>query len=725
MTPPYPTPPAPPAIHVLGGGALVRDCYLPALRALGWCDRVHVYDPGPAPETIWRADFPGLDWQVSDFRTAFATLRPEDWVFVALPNWLHAEACFGALERGAHVLCEKPLTLDLASAERLVERAAELGRTLAVGMVRRYAPAFRALRQALAQAWVGPIESIDVQDGGVFAWPAVSGAFFDPRCGGVLADMGVHYLDLLEALVGPLECLAYRDDARGGLEAAAELELRSADGIPVRLRLSRLHPLANRLRVRARAGVFDMRKDDFAAVYFRPHGEPALEAALRPLPAFTSGPWRSEFGALFIEQFAAFARHLGGAAMPDVVPAARALGTVGLIEHCYRRRTPCRIEAGVDHPLEAAPILITGASGFIGGRLVEHLVDAGWNAIRAPLRRHQTAAGLARFAAVERPLLRFDRDEDLRTMVAGRRYVVHLAYGQEDGFDVTETGTARLIDAAIAAGVEAVVVTSTAWVYGNGRPGPIDEDAGPCPVAGAYAEGKLRMEQWIRARAQNSGSTRLVILNPSCVYGPLGKTYTQLPLELARRGEFCWIDGGQGVANLCHVDHLVDALLRALAVPSAHGRGYLISDGHTTWRAFLSALLGPLAATLPDYRAEQLIAMNRERNRPPTWRELGRAFLLDSPFNAALRRTRWFPVLRRWVQRRPETLGQIRRARRLAAVTDDRTPPPAWLIELFGPMQSIYVCRRAERELGWRPRSTLEQGIAATAAWLRDLEDDI
>ena len=48
-------------------------------------------------------------------------------------------------------------------------------------------------------------------------------------------------------------------------------------------------------------------------------------------------------------------------------------------------------------------------------------------------------------------------------------------------------------------------------------------------------------------------------LLPSCVYGPGGTTFTELPAKLASEGSFAWISDGQGIANYVFVDNLIDA----------------------------------------------------------------------------------------------------------------------------------------------------------------------
>lgn len=73
-------------------------------------------------------------------------------VSVCTPTHLHARYAIAALERGAHVLCEKPVALKLADAYAMRDAAAEHGRELRIGFMRRFDPAFDQLLQLTARA---------------------------------------------------------------------------------------------------------------------------------------------------------------------------------------------------------------------------------------------------------------------------------------------------------------------------------------------------------------------------------------------------------------------------------------------------------------------------------------------------------------------------------------------------------------------------------------------
>src|SRR5262245_12328893 len=175
-------------------------------------------------------------------------------VIVALPNALHEQAVMLALDCGFDVLCEKPLALTEAACARLSHRAAQTGRVLAVGMTRRFFSSTKAIHRILEAGWLGDVTSVDVEDGNNFAWSSESGAYGRPDNAGVVANIGVHALDLVEHLCGPLAPVEYSDDWRGGVEANATFALKTARGALVRIKISYTNDLGNSIVIRGTRG---------------------------------------------------------------------------------------------------------------------------------------------------------------------------------------------------------------------------------------------------------------------------------------------------------------------------------------------------------------------------------------------------------------------------------------------------------------------------------------
>lgn len=117
-----------------------------------------------------------------------------DVLAVATPDPLHAPPILAALEAGAHVLTEKPLCLDLAEADQIIERAVARNRIVAVDMHKRYDPDHRRIREEIARQLGDPLygtayleEPLQVSTR-TFKWVEQSDPF---------SYVGPHWVDLI------------------------------------------------------------------------------------------------------------------------------------------------------------------------------------------------------------------------------------------------------------------------------------------------------------------------------------------------------------------------------------------------------------------------------------------------------------------------------------------------------------------------------------------------
>lgn len=129
----------------------------------------------------------------TDYRAMLAEVKP-DVVTVAVPTQAHHQVVLDALEAGCHVLVEKPIAATLDEGRRMIERAAELERVLAVGHIERYNPAVIELKRRLGSGMLGQIFQIHARRLGPF--PA------RVRDVGVIVDLAPHDLDIMCYLTG-------------------------------------------------------------------------------------------------------------------------------------------------------------------------------------------------------------------------------------------------------------------------------------------------------------------------------------------------------------------------------------------------------------------------------------------------------------------------------------------------------------------------------------------
>ena len=693
---------------------MVRDLYAPALAGLGWLERAMFVEPGASSASSFAEAFPAANLHRMDWREGLQRFGSQcDAVVVCLPTSLHAEAVRAAIAAGRSVLCEKPLTLDANTGRELCDLADAARVTLQVCLPRRFLPSMRAAKAWLDGGLLGAVRHVSIEDGGPYLWNPASDAPFRAESGGVLADMAPHFLDLARMFAGPMSPLRYSDDAAGGVEADCTFALRARD-CDVELRLSRTSALADRILVTCERGAIEIARASLAAC--RVVAGEALVTQSQPASPFASGPWQPSLQACFAEVLFEFSRGVQSAA-GGTASAREHLADLSCIEWAYSKRSPVASPRRPSH----RKIVVTGGSGFIGTHVVERLHAAGERNVVVPVRRFGSAAEVARWP-VRLVAWDWDKPDAFAAALDGTDTVFHLAFGRtREGRSVTVDGTLDLLSAARKANVRRCVILSTMWVYGFPHAaGLVDETFPMAPYGGEYAESKALMERRVLEYCREHARPEVVILNPTCVFGPRGGVYTRTPLELAREGRFCWVDGGEGIANYVYAGNVADAMLLAADAPGVHGERFIINDGAITWRELVSPFLGSLAGSVPSMSAQNLGAAQAVETSS-TLSEIGMHLLRDSDLRRKVMR---HPLLKRvagagkrivpQLAARPATPGLV-----ASAVANGNAAPPDWLATVFGPFTDRFSSEKARAKLGWRPAVALPAAQLATVEWLR------
>ncbi|RMH38006.1 MAG: NAD-dependent epimerase/dehydratase family protein [Deltaproteobacteria bacterium] len=304
--------------------------------------------------------------------------------------------------------------------------------------------------------------------------------------------------------------------------------------------------------------------------------------------------------------------------------------------------------------MAAMRVLVTGATGFIGRRLVGRLRDEGVD-VRALALPDEPAGGLGPVEVVRGDVVDAG---SVRAAVRGVGCVYHLAavvtdWGDEDVFRrVNVDGTRNVIDAAADAGCGRVVVASSIVCYGTGLLGDVcDEVATPREYGiGPYSRTKREAEE-VALDAHAFGRVPVAVVRPGNVWGPGSRLWVGEIVSALRRGLAPLIDGGAGDAALAYVDNVVDVLVRAGRADDAPGRIYNAADGEgITWRQYLDDLaraagvppprrsIPAAAATVAASALERLWRVRRRADRPLLTREA--ALLLRSRARVAIDRAR-------------------------------------------------------------------------------------
>ena len=321
-------------------------------------------------------------------------------------------------------------------------------------------------------------------------------------------------------------------------------------------------------------------------------------------------------------------------------------------------------------------VLVTGATGFIGGALALRLLARGETVV-ALARRPRRAAALAQAGALVLPGDLLD-EPSLRAALTGCEAVIHCA-GRPGPATwrlfrrLHVRATETLVKAAAAAGARRFVNVASQTVLFDGQDLLDVGDDAPYPARyiDPYSQTKAEGERAAMAANGLCGMT-VTSVRPGVVWGRGDRTILPIMVRLARGTGIPASGPGDNIEATSHIDNTVDGLLGALDSPRAPGRTYLILDAFTvTWREFFTRTVEAAGVRARFMNVPAALA--------------GPATLLLDRAAGAL----GLPV--------PLAHFGLR-----AAVTSRRFAPS-----------------RARDDFGYQPRVGWEDGLADLAAWVR------
>jgi nucleoside-diphosphate-sugar epimerase len=247
---------------------------------------------------------------------------------------------------------------------------------------------------------------------------------------------------------------------------------------------------------------------------------------------------------------------------------------------------------------------VTGATGFLGGRLVPRLRERG-DEVAALVRDPARAAGL------DAELVQGDLSDRgrLAEQIRGAEAVFHLAAVYKVGiprsaraamFEANVRGTEHVLDAAVDAGVPRIVYVSTVNAFGNTHGSVVDEtyERPGGDYVSTYDQTKHLAH--LAAEERIARGAPVVIVQPGTIYGPGDHSELGAQLELARTGKLKLLAlAGVGV-NAAHVDDVVTGILLAYD-KGRLGESYVIGGELTTLRQMLEIVSEQSGHRLPRF----------------------------------------------------------------------------------------------------------------------------
>ena len=197
-------------IGVIGTGAIAKYRHLPEYASRKDVEIVAVCDIDKV-----KADKVALRFDVGQVYTDYKEMLEKeklDAVSVCLPNYLHAEVTIYALNRGLHVLVEKPMATSLKEADAMIDTAKKNNLVLMVGQNQRLAPLHVLAKKVIDSGMLGKVNTFRTVFGhqGPEHWSPSAKWFFDKEkaFAGSLADLGVHKVDLIQYLLADIDEVA-------------------------------------------------------------------------------------------------------------------------------------------------------------------------------------------------------------------------------------------------------------------------------------------------------------------------------------------------------------------------------------------------------------------------------------------------------------------------------------------------------------------------------------
>ncbi len=357
-------------------------------------------------------------------------------------------------------------------------------------------------------------------------------------------------------------------------------------------------------------------------------------------------------------------------------------------------------------------VAVTGASGFLGERLVEVLAEQDVE-VTALIRRANASPRLRRTGA--RLLTPDLTDPDaVQTALKGIDVIFHCAYDWADA-----SWNRRALDALIAACVRSgcrLVHISSYVVYQGIESGEMTEDLPAETSSSGYAHIKHELEDEV-LRAVREQSLAATVVQPTLIYGPRSGPFTHEPAEMLRFGTVVLPNKGEGICNAVYVDDVVSAILLAGREQAALGQRFLISGpSPVTWREFYEGLAQAIGAKGPEYRTAASLARASTKPR--------KILRLAADPERVVRAVVQHRRLRRFVQTGVRVLPLVARQ----PLTDRLFSPPSrrrGQVHLpdqgrlgFLQNRSTVSSAKARTQLGYVPRFDFATGMDRTAHYL-------
>lgn len=374
-------------------------------------------------------------------------------------------------------------------------------------------------------------------------------------------------------------------------------------------------------------------------------------------------------------------------------------------------------------------ILVTGGTGFIGGRIIEKLVLDHNVEVVALVHQFKNASRLARF-----PIQMVSGDigdySSLEIAASKCDAIIHAAMSMSDSIAQSRRsivdGTKNVCEVA-KANHSQLVHFSTISVYGNKDVPSISEDLPKNPEGDNY--GLLKYEAELIVQKYQRDGLDATILQPTIVYGPWSfwSTYAR---NLLKSGTIMLPLGGEGLCNAVYVDDVVEAVFLSLTRKEVPGP-YLISGSKPiTWKQYfcahgneniVSKIESISDAEISDLRRELIISPPKNNILPPKWKVHLKGLIVEFPgFKKVYNSKNGLKFLYQKLRGRQQEIRLPSSELEIAAYENSfkKVYPYASHLSLMESKSEVSI-QKAKNELGYEPKFDISLGGQLTRQWMK------